>query len=191
MEELLSEVRLCQVCAPSLGHAPRPVVSAHPASRIAIIGQAPGAVVNRTGIPWDDQSGDNLRSWLSVDRATFYNSRKFALIPMGFCYPGKGKSGDLPPRKECAPLWHEKIFGQMNDLVLTLLVGKYAQTYYLTNAQPSLTATVRNFREYLPRLFPLPHPSPRNNIWQSKNQWFTTDLLPVLQQHVKAVLAEK
>ncbi|MEO0405486.1 MAG: uracil-DNA glycosylase family protein, partial [Bacteroidota bacterium] len=140
MNSLLSEIRNCQVCLPHLENGVNPVVSAHPDSRIAIVGQAPGSVVHKTGIPWDDQSGLRLREWLGVTKDEFYDERLFAIIPMGFCYPGKGKSGDLPPRKECAPLWHSSVFEQLNQLQLILLVGNYAQKYYLEErAKKTLT----------------------------------------------------
>ncbi len=160
----------------------RPVVSAHPESKIVIIGQAPGIVVHRTGTPWDDKSGDNLRNWLGVDKDTFYNPKKIALIPMGFCYPGKGKSGDLPPRKECAPLWHDALWEQMNQVQLTILVGKYAQDYYLKTPRKTLTERVKNYKDYLPDFFVLPHPSPRNNIWQARNRWFGEEVVPELKK---------
>ena len=132
MDNLLAEIRQCQVCLPDLVNGVNPVASAHPKSKIAIIGQAPGSIVHRTGIPWDDKSGERLRQWLNVDNDTFYNPEIFAIIPMGFCYPGKGKSGDLPPRKECAPLWHKKLFDRMPELELYILIGAYAQAYYLS-----------------------------------------------------------
>lgn len=188
MGNLLGEIRKCVVCAESLGHEPRPVLAAHRESKIAVIGQAPGSVVHRAGVPWDDKSGENLRRWLEIDREIFYDEKQIALIPMGFCYPGKGKSGDLPPRKECAPLWHPSVFEEMAQLELILLVGKYAQDHYLEAPQKTLTATVENFQEYLPHHFVLPHPSPRNNIWQAKNPWFETEVLPVLRKMTAAIL---
>jgi len=180
ISQLLGKVRHCRVCEPELSHGPRPVVEASRHSKIAIIGQAPGSAVHQSGVPWDDPSGDNLRKWMGLDKAVFYDTRKIALVPMGFCYPGKGKSGDLPPRPECAPLWHAAIFEQMPQVQLTLLVGKYAQDYYLESPEKTLTDTVRQFRKYLPRYFVLPHPSPRNNIWQAKNRWFSSEVLPEL-----------
>ncbi|UAY50871.1 uracil-DNA glycosylase family protein [Ferruginibacter albus] len=168
-----------------------PIISASKKSKIIIIGQAPGRLVHKTGIPWNDKSGDNLRKWLGVDKDSFYNADLFALIPMGFCYPGKGRSGDLPPRPECAPLWHNKLFSFIKDAQLVLLVGQYAQNYYLKDrAKPTLTETVRNFKTYLPYYLPLPHPSPRNNIWQAKNKWFEKELLPTLQKEVKAIVSK-
>lgn len=188
MQQLLSNISKCQLCASTLGHQPRPVLQASKNSKLIIIGQAPGAVVHKTGVPWDDKSGDNLRSWMGMSKEVFYNAEKVALVPMGFCYPGKGSSGDLPPRKECAPKWHEELFNNMQNVELTLLIGKYAQDYYLKNAKPNLTQTVKNFQEYLPQHLVLPHPSPRNNIWQAKNPWFSQEVLPVLKQIIKDLL---
>jgi len=188
MDTLLTEIGKCTHCAEFLGHDPRPVLSASKQCRMAIIGQAPGAVVHKTGIPWDDKSGQNLREWLSIDTETFYDKSRVALIPMGFCYPGKGKSGDLPPRPECAPKWHDAVFAEMEKLELILLVGKHAQDYYLETGARNLTETVRGFHEYLPSHFPLPHPSPRNNLWQAKNRWFATDVIPLLRKRVAEVL---
>lgn len=189
MHQLLQEIRRCQHCLAHLPHGVRPVVAAHPESKIAIIGQAPGRVVHETGIPWNDKSGERLRSWLDVDSETFYDAEKIALIPMGFCYPGTGQSGDLPPRPECAPLWHSRLFEQLPLLQLTLLVGAYAQKYYLNKKRErSLTTTVRQFEQYLPKYLPLPHPSPRNNIWLKKNPWFEEEVIPVLRERVQIVL---
>ena len=174
---------------PHLALGPRPVLATHPNSKLVIIGQAPGTVVHRSGIPWDDKSGENLRNWMQVDKETFYNPEKIALVPMGFCYPGKGKSGDLPPRKECAPQWHDTLFSHMKDVQLTLLIGSYAQSYYLgTKAKSTLTETVRHFEEFLPNYFVLPHPSPRNNIWQAKNEWFNKLVVPELRLKIKEIL---
>lgn len=188
MNKLIEDIRNCNVCQPYLEHGVRPVIAASLQSKIVVIGQAPGRIVHQTGIPWNDKSGDNLRTWLGVDKATFYNDKIFALMPMGFCYPGTGKSGDLPPRKECAPLWHQLLLQMMKERRLILLVGQYAQNYYLKgDAKASLTETVRNFEAYLPGYFPLPHPSPRNNIWQAKNKWFEEEVLPFLKSRVAAV----
>lgn len=189
MNKLITEISNCQVCAADLLLGPRPIVSFLPSSKIVIIGQAPGSVVHRTGIPWNDKSGENLRKWMGIDNDTFYDASKIAIMPMGFCYPGKGKSGDLPPRKECAPLWHTQILQQLKDVKLTLLIGKYAQDYYLKKqAERTLTATVKNFHVYLPQYFVLPHPSPRNNIWMAKNRWFQSDILPCLKEKVREIL---
>lgn len=188
MKVLLKEIRQCQVCLPYLDDGVNPVLAADTRSKIAIVGQAPGKIVHETGIPWDDESGKRLRQWLNMDEATFYNPKIVALIPMGFCYPGRGKSGDLPPRKECAPLWHDKLFLQMPELTFSLLVGNYAQKYYLKEKRKrNLTETVRNYQEYLPNYLPLPHPSPRNNIWLRKNPWFESDVIPFLQDTIKSV----
>jgi uracil-DNA glycosylase len=189
MITLLSEIRNCTVCKEFLPNAPKPIIQASSASKIVIIGQAPGQKVQDSGIPWDDASGNNLREWLGVDNQTFYNEKLFALIPMGFCYPGTGKSGDLPPRPECAPLWHPQVLNEMKEVKLTLLIGQYAQHYYLKKyTLKTLTETVRNYEEYLPNYFPLPHPSPRNNIWQKKNNWFKVTLLPILREKVDLIL---
>ncbi len=164
-------------------------MAASPRSRIAIIGQAPGRKVHASGVPWQDQSGDTLRAWLGVTADEFYNADQFALVPMGFCYPGTGTTGDLPPRPECAPLWHDRLFALMPEIQLTLLIGQYSQARYLgENAADSLTENVRAFRVHQPRFLPLPHPSPRNRIWQSRNPWFEKDLLPVLKAAVTRVL---
>lgn len=189
MDTILSEIRKCTVCKEFLPNAPRPIIQASSVSKIVIIGQAPGQKVQDSGIPWDDASGNNLREWLGVDKQTFYNDKIFALVPIGFCFPGSGKSGDLPPRPECAPLWHQQVLKSMTAVKLTLLIGQYAQNYYLKNtAKTTLTETVKNYKEYLPAYIPLPHPSPRNNIWQKKNEWFKKSLLHVLQEKVASLL---
>lgn len=154
-----------------------------------IIGQAPGKKVHESGVPWDDASGNRLREWLGVSADEFYNEKIIGLVPMGFCYPGKGQSGDLPPRKECAPAWHNKIFKAVGGVKLTILIGQYAQGYYLGDkVKPTLTETVKAFKNFLPEIIVLPHPSPRNNIWLKKNPWFSNDLLPVLRKKVKVLL---
>ena len=189
MHRLLSEIRDCEVCKIHLPLGPRPIVAAHMESRIAIIGQAPGAKVHKTGLPWDDPSGKQLRKWLGVSDQVFYDTSKIALIPMGFCYPGKGKSGDLPPRAECAPLWHKPLLSKMPKVELVLLIGRYAQNYYLGNkAKSTLTETVCNYKSYLPKYLPLPHPSPRNRFWLTKNPWFIEEVVPELQQRVEKIL---
>ena len=190
MDVLLKEIRQCRLCEAHLPHGPRPVFAVSPKSRVAIVGQAPGRIVHESGVPWQDKSGDRLREWLGVTEKEFYDTELFALLPMGFCYPGTGKSGDLPPRPECAPLWHHQVLGGMHGLQLVLLVGSYSQQYYLgKSARRNLTETVRNFQQYLPRYLPLPHPSPRNNIWIKKNPWFRDTLLPELRIRVQDVLA--
>lgn len=188
MKALIKDIKKCTICLPHLEAGVNPVVSASSKSKVAIIGQAPGSVVHKTGIPWDDKSGDRLREWLGVSKEAFYNTDLFALVPMGFCYPGKGASGDLPPRPECAPKWHEPLLAHMKELELVLLVGTYAQRYYLKETvKNTLTLTVQNFDSYLPHYLPLPHPSPRNNIWLKKNAWFENEVLPVLKEKVKNV----
>src|SRR5690606_22620183 len=188
MKELIAEIRNCTACRMHLPHLPNPVIQVSPESKIAIIGQAPGRKVHESGIPWDDQSGRELRRWLGVDDEQFYNPAVFALVPMGFCYPGRGKSGDLPPRPECAPLWHAKLFAGMPNIELRILIGRYAQEYYLGKTGASLTETVKRFADYLPTCLPLVHPSPRNKIWQKRNPWFEQQVIPMLQQRVRFVL---
>lgn len=186
---LVHEIKNCTICKHHLNHKPRPVVSFSSNSKIAIIGQAPGSKVHASGIPWDDASGNKLREWLGVNKAEFYDTSNFAIVPMGFCYPGKGKSGDLPPRPECAPKWHSDIFQELNSVELILLIGKYSQGYYLKErSMQNLTATVQNFKAYLPKYFVLPHPSPRNNIWMAKNPWFQQKALPEFKLVVESIL---
>ena len=188
METLLQEIRSCAICANSLPHGVRPVVQAHTKARIMVIGQAPGRRVHESGIPFDDPSGDRLRRWLSVDKEIFYDPEQIAIVPMGFCFPGTGKSGDLPPRKECAPLWHQRLLASLPNIELTLLIGQFAQKYYLPkNSRSNLTDTVRHWEEHLPYL-PLVHPSPRNQIWHKKNPWFEEEVVPALQKRVKKIL---
>lgn len=189
MQKLLTEIRACTICEKHLPLGPRPVVSAHINSKIAIIGQAPGTKVHASGIPWDDASGKQLRKWLNVTSEQFYNSENFAIIPLGFCYPGKGSSGDLPPRPECAPQWHELLFNGMTQVELILLIGTYAQNYYLKDkAKPTLTETVLNYQDYLPNYFPLPHPSPRNRFWLSRNPWFEKEVLTKLNERIAELI---
>lgn len=179
---LVREALACAVCAGELPLGPKPIFRVHPESRVAIISQAPGRLAHLSGVPWDDPSGRRLREWLGVDPETFYDVRRFAILPMGFCYPGKGKGGDLPPRPECAPLWQKKLLELMPRLELKLLVGSYAQAKYLgTKRKRTLTETVRNYEEYLPEFFPLPHPSPRNQIFLRKNPWIESEVIPVLR----------
>jgi len=191
METLLRNIKNCTICSPFLSHGVNPVLSASLKSRIAIIGQAPGSKVHESGVPWDDKSGERLRAWLNVTKTEFYSKELFALIPMGFCYPGKGKSGDLPPRPECAPEWHPQLFNKLKSLKLIILIGSYAQKYYLKERnENTLTETVKSFSKYLPEAFPLPHPSPRNNIWLKKNEWFEDELIPVLQRRIYQIIKE-
>lgn len=186
MKALLKRISKCNECAAHLPLGTNPILTAHPKSKLIIIGQAPGLIVHKSSIPWDDKSGNTLREWLQLPKTDFYNPEKVALLPMGFCYPGKGKSGDLPPRKECAPQWHDKVLKLIENAELIVLIGKYAQDYYLgKRAKRTLTETVRNFEDYLPEYLVLPHPSPRNNIWKAKNQWFEKEIIPVIQHIVK------
>jgi len=177
------------VCKEFLPNAPRPIIQASVKSKILVIGQAPGQKVQDSGIPWDDKSGDELRRRLNVTKEQFYDASLFALMPMGFCYPGKGTSGDLPPRHECAPLWHGKLLAKMKDVNLTLLIGQYAQKFYLGNEyKDGITENVRNYQRFLPTYLPLVHPSPRNRIWQKKNPWFEKEVVPALRKIVSDLL---
>jgi len=189
METLLRNIRKCEICKSHLPFCPRPIVSAHKNSKIIIIGQAPGTSVHNTGVPWDDPSGRQLRKWLGVTDDVFYDESKIALVPMGFCYPGKGKTGDLPPRPECALQWHEALLAKMPNVELVILIGMYAQKAYLKKeAKKTLTETVANYETYLPKYLPLPHPSPRNRFWLTKNPWFDVEVIPELQKKVQGIL---
>lgn len=184
---LLKEIRSCHICDQFLD--PNPIVTFHSQSKIVIVGQAPGRKVHESGKPWDDRSGDILRSWLGIDKRVFYDEKKIALVPMGFCYPGKSKSGDLPPRPECADAWHNAIFEKLGQVRLTILVGQYAQKHYLkSKAKKNLTETVKNYESYLPGYFPVPHPSPRNGIWLRRNSWFEEQVLEKLQALVGEIV---
>jgi len=185
LSDLLNEVRACTACAHKLSLDPRPVVQVGVEATILIAGQAPGKKVHQTGIPFDDPSGKTLRHWLGIDRATFYDPEKIAILPMGFCYPGRGKSGDLPPTTECAPLWRAKLLSLMPKIGLTLVIGRYAQLHHLgPEGKATLTETVRAYRDYLPNVFPLPHPSPRNGPWLKRHPWFDEDVIPALRDAV-------
>lgn len=186
---LLSEIRSCQLCAPALAHGVRPVLQASENARILVVGQAPGRRVHESGIPFDDPSGDRLRDWMGVDRSTFYNPEKMAILPMGFCYPGTGKSGDLPPRRECEKAWRAPLMSMLTSVQLTIVIGQYAIAWHLPGSgKKSVTETVKNWRDHWPDKLVLPHPSPRNNIWLKKNPWFGDELLPPLQARVQELL---
>lgn len=190
LSTLLADIRECAQCADSLPLGPRPIVRASHSSRVLIIGQAPGTRVHASGIPWDDPSGDRLRDWMGVDKQQFYNEQLFAIVPMGFCYPGKGKSGDLPPRPECAPLWHKKVLAHLPAVELTLLIGQYAQQYYLQDNFKTLTERVKHWRDATPGYLPLPHPSPRNQLWLKKNPWYATEVVPFIATKISHILAD-
>jgi len=188
MKKLLSEIRSCTVCKEYLPLGPKPIVEASDDSKIILISQAPGRVVHEKGIAWADQSGKKLREWLGVDETTFYNTANFAILPMGFCYPGKAKTGDLPPRKECAPLWHKQVLSQFKKVQLTILIGSYSTKHYVAKDGRNLTQHVENFEAYLPTFWPIPHPSPVNRFWRAKNPWFEESVVPLLQKKVKDIL---
>ncbi|MDY7577897.1 uracil-DNA glycosylase family protein [Herbaspirillum sp. RTI4] len=188
-DTLLGQVRACTLCAAHLPQGVRPVLQVHADAQILIAGQAPGSKVHQSGIPFDDASGDRLRDWMGIDRDTFYNASRIAILPMGFCYPGTGKSGDLPPRKECAPAWRDQLLALMPKIKLVLVIGQYAQAWHLREAcQPSLTENVRAWESFWPDMLPLPHPSPRNNIWLKQNDWFAGEVLPPLKDRVRRIL---
>lgn len=191
LDRLLAEVRSCRICEASLPRGPRPVVQMAVDAPILIAGQAPGTRVHESGVPFDDPSGDRLRSWLGVDRETFYDPSCLAILPMGFCYPGTGKSGDLPPRPECAPAWRTSLLGHLPNLRLTVVLGKWAMDHHLPAGRESLTARVQRWEEWWPEVLPLPHPSPRNQRWFKQNPWFESDILPVLRSRVKALLSDR
>lgn len=189
LDALLREARACTLCAAHLPHGPRPIVQAGSGARLLIVGQAPGARVHASGVPWDDASGRRLRDWLQVDECTFFDPQRIALVPMGFCYPGKAGSGDAPPRPECRATWHPRLLPLLPGIALTLLIGNHAQAHFLgAMRKPTSGDTVRAWREYLPRSLPLPHPSPRNIAWFLRNPWFEGDVLPVLRERVHALL---
>jgi len=186
LESLLREIRACRTCAGELELGPRPVLRARATAKILIIGQAPGTRVHETGVPWNDPSGDRLRQWLGLERDAFYDSARIAIVPMGFCYPGRAADGgDRPPRPECAPMWHERVLALLPDLQLIVLVGSYAQRRYLgLGAKRSMTETVRAWERCPPPYWPLPHPSWRNTAWLKKNPWFAADVLPRLRARI-------
>ncbi|MHA1536257.1 MAG: uracil-DNA glycosylase family protein [Alphaproteobacteria bacterium] len=189
-EALLAEIRACTICAGDLPLGPRPVLRASPTARVMIVGQAPGTRVHQSGVPWDDPSGKRLRQWLGLEAETFYDEARIAIVPSGFCYPGRHeRGGDLPPRPECAPRWHPPLLAAMPDISLTLLVGQYAQANFLGKRRKrTLTETVRAWRDYLPQYVPTPHPSWRSTNWLKKNPWFETEILPEIRQRLHALL---
>jgi len=189
MEKLLSEIRGCEFCKAQLPLSPRPIITGTENSKIILVSQAPGRKAHDNNRAWDDPSGKKLREWLGVSEEQFYNPNNFAVLPMGFCYPGKGKTGDLPPRKECAPLWHASVWEQFKEVKLILLIGKYAQDQYLgASSKKNLTENVANYTDFLPKYFPVPHPSPVNHFWRGKNPWFEDEVVPELQNFITTIL---
>ncbi|PAJ76238.1 uracil-DNA glycosylase [Pseudoalteromonas sp. NBT06-2] len=186
---LIKQVQGCTICEAHLPLGPRPVVQISAQSKVLIAGQAPGLKVHQSGTPFNDASGERLREWLGVDKNDFYDDKKFAILPMGFCYPGKAKSGDLPPRPECAVAWREQLLAELTNIELTIVIGQYAHAYHLPNASKKLTENVKNWQAYWPEMIALPHPSPRNNIWLKRNVWFENTLLPPLKQRVNEILS--
>ena len=187
LASLLAEIRACSLCKGAIPE-PRPVLRAGSGARILLIGQAPGTRVHASGIPWDDASGKRLRQWLGVSDEQFYDPDQFAIIPMGFCYPGKGKSGDLPPRPECAATWHDRLQRLLPEIRCTLLIGQYAQGHYLPGDYASLTERVRDWQRFAPDTWVLPHPSPRNQLWLRRNPWFEAETVPALRQAIGAIV---
>ena len=187
LSKLLRDVRKCRLCAPHLAAGPKPILQIGSRARVLLAGQAPGRRVHETGVPFDDPSGDRLREWLGVTRAEFYDPKKIAILPMGFCYPGTGRSGDLPPRPECAPAWRQQVLEHLRDVRLTVVIGQHAMKWHLTDPRRNLTETVKAWEDYGDTV-PLPHPSPRNNIWLKKNPWFASSLLPQLRKRVRQAL---
>lgn len=190
LKRLLGDVRSCKFCEATLPFGARPILQLASSAKVLIISQAPGRKVHESGIPWNDASGDRLRDWLGLDRPTFYDETRVAILPMGFCYPGAEETGgDRPPRPECAPLWHMRLLERLSDVKLTLLVGQYAQRYYLrSRLKTSMTETVRTFSEYGPQFFPLPHPSWRSVIWMRKHRWFEDTVVPDLRKVVQTLI---
>lgn len=190
LDALLTEIRACKLCEAELPMGPRPVLRASDSAGLLIAGQAPGTLVHASGIPWSDASGMRLRGWMGLDRNAFYDEAKVAIVPMGFCYPGRGSSGDLPPRPECSRTWHPRLLPLLPNVRLVLAIGQYAQVHFLGELRKkSLTDTVRAWQEYAPRVFPLPHPSPRNVAWFKHNPWFDAEVVPALRERVATVLA--
>ena len=185
-DTLIKEVRNCSICRESLPLGPRPIIQTHPNSKILIVGQAPGIKVHKSGIPFDDASGDRLRKWMGINKTVFYDAKKISIVPMGFCYPGSKKSGDLPPRPECAIAWRQKLLDHLNKVELTLVIGQYAMKYHLNNK--NVTQSTKDWQNYWPEILPLPHPSPRNYIWFKNNVWFDDLILPMLKKRITQLL---
>ena len=189
LQTLVNEISACQICSGELPLKPRPVLQVDQRARILVAAQAPGRKVHETGIPFNNPSGDRLRDWMGIPPATFYDPSKIAIVPMGFCYPGSGKTGDRPPRPECAAAWRVELLGKLPDLQFTLVIGQYVAAYHLRSSHMStLTETIKAWRNYWPTIVPLPHPSPRNQIWLRKNPWFSRDILPALRKRIQEVL---
>jgi uracil-DNA glycosylase len=190
LDVLLAAVRACRACERYLPLGPRPVLRVRESARVLVVGQAPGRRVHATGVPWDDPSGERLRRWMNVDRRTFYDEALVAIIPMGYCYPGKGEGGDLPPRRECAALWLDHLLARLPHIQSTLLIGHHAQRHFLGNRRKAtLAKTSESWRDYAPRFIPLPHPSPRNQPWFKRHPWFERDVIPALQAHMQSLVA--
>jgi uracil-DNA glycosylase len=188
-ETTVAAARACEICRPNLPLGPRPVFQIAQSARVLIVGQAPGRRVHETGITFNDPSGDRLRSWMGINRSVFYDAEKIAILPMGFCYPGTGESGDIPPRRECAQHWRKPLLGLLPHIELTLAIGQYAHAWHLGKRQKgSLTETVKNWKEYWPDVLALPHPSPRNNMWRRRNPWFEQEIVPVLKDRIAQLL---
>lgn len=190
-DSLLCEVRKCSLCAKHLPHGVRPVLQISLQAKILIVGQAPGRKVHESGVPFDDASGNRLREWMGINSDVFYDDKHIAILPMGFCYPGTGKSGDLPPRPECEPAWRKTLLDQLPNLELTLVIGMYAQDYHFDKPKRTVTQLVKSWKDYWPERVPLPHPSPRNNIWLRKNFWFEAEVLPPLRKQISNILLEE
>jgi uracil-DNA glycosylase len=191
LESLLRQVRACKVCSDHLPLGPRPILQVGVMPRIVIIGQAPGRRVHESGVAWDDPSGDRLRDWLGLTRAQFYDPDLVALLPMGFCYPGSTEGGDKPPRPECEPLWHSRLFAYLAEDRLEVVIGAYAQARYIAERGTNLTTTVANWQRYLPGQIVLPHPSPRNNRWLASNPWFQLDTVPAVRARVSEIIVAR
>lgn len=188
LKGLVTQVRACTVCEPHLPNGVRPVLQVNSNAKILIAGQAPGRRVHASGIPFDDPSGDRLRDWMGVSSEQFYNPELFAIVPMGFCYPGTGKSGDLPPRPECATTWRARLLHHLPGIETSLVIGKYAHNYHFGKSNLTVSRLVENWQQHWPRRLPLPHPSPRNNIWLKKNPWFETMVVPVIRARITHLL---